>query len=32
MHSWVVGRVIRRLFARLSPGDAGPVLRAFAPM
>jgi ketosteroid isomerase-like protein len=31
MYSWVVGRVIRRLFAQLSAGDAGPVLRAFTP-
>jgi ketosteroid isomerase-like protein len=29
MYSWLVGRVVRRLFTRLSAGDAGPVLRAF---
>lgn len=31
MYSWIVGRVVRRLFARLSAGDPEPVLRAFAP-
>lgn len=31
MYSWIVGRVIRRLFAKLSAGDVRPVLRAFTP-
>src|SRR3954454_465716 len=31
MYSWIVGRVIRRLFARLSAGDASAVLGAFTP-
>src|SRR3954451_21586000 len=30
MYSWIVGRVIRRLFAQLSAGDVEPVLRAFS--
>src|SRR3954454_19415773 len=29
MYSWIVGRVIRRLFALLSAGDADSILRAF---
>jgi ketosteroid isomerase-like protein len=30
MYSWIVGWVVRRLFAQLSAGDVEPVLRAFS--
>jgi ketosteroid isomerase-like protein len=31
MYSWLVGRLVRRVFARLSAGDPQAALRLFAP-